>query len=41
MLQIAMMGKLRYQQLCDAVLAHPTWAESFNNLFAEIKEPES
>lgn len=39
-LQLAMMGKLPYQQLRDGVFAHPTWAESFNNLFAELKEPE-
>lgn len=39
-LQVAMMGGLRYQQLRDAVFSHPTWAESLNNLFSEIKEPE-
>ncbi len=37
MLQIAMMGKLRYQQLRDGVFAHPTLAESLNNLFKEVK----
>ena len=37
MLQIAMMGKLRYQQLRDGVFAHPTLAESLNNLFGEVK----
>ncbi len=37
MLQIAMMGKLKYQQLRDGVFAHPTLAESLNNLFAEVK----
>lgn len=39
-LQVAMMGKLPYQQLRDGVFAHPTWAESLNNLFAELQEPE-
>ncbi len=38
MLQIAMMGKLKYQQLRDGVFAHPTLAESLNNLFAEVGE---
>jgi len=34
--QIAMMGKLRYDQLRDAVFAHPTLAESLNNLFSSV-----
>ncbi|HEX4650683.1 MAG TPA: mercuric reductase [Granulicella sp.] len=34
MLQIAMMGKLRYTELQNAVLAHPTLAESLNKLFS-------
>ena len=38
MLQIAMMGKLKYQALVDAVLAHPTYAESLNNVFSNLKE---
>jgi pyruvate/2-oxoglutarate dehydrogenase complex dihydrolipoamide dehydrogenase (E3) component len=33
MLQLAMMGKLPYTKLRDAVFAHPTLAESLNNLF--------
>jgi pyruvate/2-oxoglutarate dehydrogenase complex dihydrolipoamide dehydrogenase (E3) component len=33
MLQLAMMGKLPYTALRDAVFAHPTLAESLNNLF--------
>ncbi len=33
MLQVAMMGKLPYTVLRDAVFAHPTLAESLNNLF--------
>jgi pyruvate/2-oxoglutarate dehydrogenase complex dihydrolipoamide dehydrogenase (E3) component len=36
MLQIAMMGKLPYSALRDGVFAHPTLAESLNNLFAQI-----
>ena len=35
-LQIAMMGKLPYTVLRDAVFAHPTLAESLNNLFSSI-----
>jgi pyruvate/2-oxoglutarate dehydrogenase complex dihydrolipoamide dehydrogenase (E3) component len=34
MLQLAMMGDLPYPRLRDAVFAHPTLAESLNNLFA-------
>lgn len=33
-LQLAMMGKLSYKILKDAVFAHPTLAESLNNLFS-------
>jgi pyruvate/2-oxoglutarate dehydrogenase complex dihydrolipoamide dehydrogenase (E3) component len=33
MIQIAMMSKLKYTDLHDAMLAHPTLAESLNNLF--------
>jgi hypothetical protein len=33
MLEVAMMGKLPYTALRDAVFAHPTLAESLNNLF--------
>ncbi|HLL78727.1 MAG TPA: mercuric reductase [Ktedonobacteraceae bacterium] len=36
MLEIAMMGKLQYTTLRDAVFAHPTLAESLNNLFSTI-----
>jgi pyruvate/2-oxoglutarate dehydrogenase complex dihydrolipoamide dehydrogenase (E3) component len=38
MIQIAMMGNLHYTALRDAVFAHPTLAESLNNLFARIDE---
>ena len=37
MLQIAMMGKVPYTQLRDGVFAHPTLAESFNNLFQTVE----
>jgi pyruvate/2-oxoglutarate dehydrogenase complex dihydrolipoamide dehydrogenase (E3) component len=36
MLQLAMMGNLTYTALRDAVFAHPTLAESLNNLFAKL-----
>lgn len=35
-LQVAMMGDLPYTALRDAVLAHPTLAESINNLFMTL-----
>jgi pyruvate/2-oxoglutarate dehydrogenase complex dihydrolipoamide dehydrogenase (E3) component len=37
MLQLAMMGNLPYHSLKDAIFAHPTLAESFNNLFANLE----
>lgn len=40
MLQIAMMGKLRYPQLREAIFAHPTLAESLNTIFYSIERPE-
>jgi pyruvate/2-oxoglutarate dehydrogenase complex dihydrolipoamide dehydrogenase (E3) component len=36
MLEIAMIGKLPYTTLRDAIFAHPTLAEAFNNLFSEL-----
>jgi pyruvate/2-oxoglutarate dehydrogenase complex dihydrolipoamide dehydrogenase (E3) component len=33
MLEIAMLGKLPYTTLQEAIFAHPTLAESLNNLF--------
>lgn len=36
MLQIAMMGKLPYTALHHAIFAHPTLAESLNNLFGHF-----
>jgi len=35
-IQVAMMGNLPYQTLRDATFAHPTLAESFNNLFGML-----
>jgi pyruvate/2-oxoglutarate dehydrogenase complex dihydrolipoamide dehydrogenase (E3) component len=35
-LEVAMMGKLPYTALRDAVFAHPTLAESLNNLFSTL-----
>jgi pyruvate/2-oxoglutarate dehydrogenase complex dihydrolipoamide dehydrogenase (E3) component len=35
-LEVAMMGKLPYTALRDGVFAHPTLAESLNNLFAAL-----
>src|SRR5262249_30616017 len=36
MLQLAMMGSLPYPALFNAVFAHPTLAESLNNLFTHF-----
>jgi pyruvate/2-oxoglutarate dehydrogenase complex dihydrolipoamide dehydrogenase (E3) component len=36
MLQIAMMGKMPYSLLKDGIFAHPTFAESLNNLFMNL-----
>ncbi|KAK6358030.1 hypothetical protein TWF730_007384 [Orbilia blumenaviensis] len=38
MVQIAMMGGLKYSQLRDATFAHPTLAESLNNLWAHLED---
>jgi pyruvate/2-oxoglutarate dehydrogenase complex dihydrolipoamide dehydrogenase (E3) component len=35
-LQLAMMGRVPYDRLRDAVFAHPTLAESLNNLFSSL-----
>jgi pyruvate/2-oxoglutarate dehydrogenase complex dihydrolipoamide dehydrogenase (E3) component len=37
MLEIAMLGKLPYPVLREAIFAHPTLAESFNNLFSSFE----
>jgi pyruvate/2-oxoglutarate dehydrogenase complex dihydrolipoamide dehydrogenase (E3) component len=36
MIEIAMLGRLRYTVLKEAIFAHPTLAESLNNLFAAV-----
>ena len=38
MIQIAMMGNLKYTALHAAVLAHPTYAECLNNLFSKFDD---
>ncbi len=38
MLQLSMMGKLKYSALRDGVFAHPTLAESLNNLFGNFED---
>ncbi|HXB09263.1 MAG TPA: mercuric reductase [Puia sp.] len=37
LLQMAMMGGITYDVVRDGVFAHPTFAESLNNLFAKLK----
>jgi pyruvate/2-oxoglutarate dehydrogenase complex dihydrolipoamide dehydrogenase (E3) component len=36
-LQLAMMGKLPFTTLRDGIFAHPTLAESLNNLFTHFE----
>ncbi|MGH2495572.1 MAG: mercuric reductase [Ktedonobacteraceae bacterium] len=38
MLEIAMMGNLPYTVLRDAIFAHPTLAEAYNNLFGSFED---
>jgi dihydrolipoamide dehydrogenase len=38
MIQIAMMGGVSYTKLREAIFAHPTLAESLNNLFAKLEQ---
>jgi pyruvate/2-oxoglutarate dehydrogenase complex dihydrolipoamide dehydrogenase (E3) component len=38
MVEIAMLGKLPFTVLREAIFAHPTLAESFNNLFALLDQ---
>ena len=40
MIQVAMMGKLKYSALQSAIFAHPLFAESLNNLFNKFEESE-
>lgn len=39
--QVAMMGKLPYQSLRDAVFSHPTLAEALNNLFTAMDRDQT
>jgi pyruvate/2-oxoglutarate dehydrogenase complex dihydrolipoamide dehydrogenase (E3) component len=39
--EVAMMGKLKYTALRDAVFAHPTLAESLNNLFFHFADEKN
>lgn len=39
LLEVAMLGKLPYTALRDGIFAHPTLAESLNNLFISIDDP--
>ena len=34
--QMAMLGHLPYQRMCDAVITHPTMAEGLNLLFDTV-----
>ncbi|MBD2766612.1 mercuric reductase [Hymenobacter sp. BT664] len=36
-IEVAMAGRLKYQQLQDMVFAHPTWAEGLNNVFRDLR----
>ena len=36
-LQVAIMGRLRYQQLQEMVIAHPVWAEALNTVWRELE----
>jgi len=38
MIQIAMLGDLSFRVLASATFAHPTLAESLNNLFEPLRE---
>ncbi|MGI4759811.1 MAG: mercuric reductase [Janthinobacterium lividum] len=37
-LQVAMTGRLRYQQLQNMVIAHPIWAEGLNVVWKELED---
>ena len=36
-IEVAMAGRLKYQQLQEMIFAHPTWAEGLNNVFRDLK----
>lgn len=35
--EVAMAGRLKYQQLQEMIFAHPTWAEGLNNVFRDLR----
>ena len=37
LLQVAMTGRLKYQQLEEMIFAHPVWAEGLNNVFRDLR----
>jgi pyruvate/2-oxoglutarate dehydrogenase complex dihydrolipoamide dehydrogenase (E3) component len=37
-LQMAMTGDIKWQQIKDMVFAHPLYAESLNNLFMKLED---
>ena len=36
-IEVAMAGRLNYQQLREMIFAHPTWAEGLNNVFRDLR----
>ena len=38
-IEVAMAGRLKYQQLQEMIFAHPTWAEGLNNVFRDLQRP--
>ncbi len=36
-IEVAMAGRLKYQQLQNMIFAHPTWAEGLNNVFRDLR----
>ena len=38
-LQVAMMGRVPYQELQNMVIAHPTWSEGLNNVWQTLERP--
>jgi pyruvate/2-oxoglutarate dehydrogenase complex dihydrolipoamide dehydrogenase (E3) component len=41
MFQLAMLGNLPYTTLRDGIFAHPSFAESLNNLFTAMERAEA
>ena len=38
LIEVGMMGKLKYSELQSAIFAHPLFAESLNNLFSNFQD---